>query len=295
MKIWTTFKTTIMLAALTGLLLAAGSALAGQLGLIIAFFLAVAMNMGAWWFSDKIALRMNGAREVSYDEASDLHRLVEELSSRAGLPKPRVYLIETDAPNAFATGRTPANGAVAVTTGLMQMLDRAELAGVMAHELAHIKHRDTLIASVAATIAGAVTMLAEMAQWALIFGMGGFGDEEEGGLGDLLGGLLMIILAPIAALLIQLAISRSREFSADAGGADILGDPLPLASALEKLETAADRTPMEVNPAASPLFIVNPLRGGLSGLFRTHPQSAERIKRLHAMARPEQLWAAGRL
>ena len=295
MKIWNTFKTTILLAALTGLLLAAGSALAGQMGLIIAFFLAVAMNMGAWWFSDKIALRMNGAREVSYDEASDLHRLVEELSSRAGLPKPRVFLIETDAPNAFATGRSPAKGAVAVTTGLMQMLNRAELAGVMAHELAHIKHRDTLIASVAATIAGAVTMLAEMAQWALIFGMGGFGDEEEGGLGDLLGGLLMIILAPIAALLIQLAISRSREFSADAGGADILGDPLPLASALEKLEAAADRTPMEVNPAASPLFIVNPLRGGLSGLFRTHPQSAERIKRLHAMARPEQLWAAGRL
>ena len=293
MKIWNTFKTTIMLAALTGLLLAAGSALAGQLGLIIAFFLAMTMNMGAWWFSDRIALRMNGAREVSYDEAPDLHRLVEELSSRAGLPKPRVYLIETDAPNAFATGRTPAKGAVAVTTGLMQMLDRAELAGVMAHELAHIKHRDTLIASVAATIAGAVTMLAEMAQWALIFGMGGFGDEEEGsGLGNLLGGLLMIILAPIAALLIQLAISRSREFSADARGADILGDPLPLASVLDKLEAAAGRSPMEVNPVASPLYIVNPLRGGLSGLFRTHPDSAERIKRLQAMARPEQVWAA---
>jgi heat shock protein HtpX len=296
MKLWNTFKTTILLAGLTGLLLAIGSSVGGQLGLIIAFALAIAMNMGAWWFSDKIALRMNGAKEVSYDEAPDLHRLVEELSSRAGLPKPRLYVIETDAPNAFATGRSPAKGAVAVTTGLMQMLNRSELAGVIAHELAHIKHRDTLIASVAATIAGAVTMLAEMAQWALIFGLGGFGEEEEGGgLGDLAGSLLMIILAPIAALLIQLAISRSREFSADAGGAEILGDPLPLANALEKLEAAAGRAPLEVNPAASPLYIVNPLRGGLSGLFRTHPHTAERIKRLHALARPEQLWAAGQL
>jgi heat shock protein HtpX len=177
----------------------------------------------------------------------------------------------------------------------MSLLTREELAGVMAHELAHIKNRDTLIASIAATIAGAITMLAEMAQWALIFGMSGLtgSDEEEGGLGDLVGGLAMIILAPIAAILIQLAISRSREFSADAGGAEILGDPLPLASALQKLEAGAGRAPLDVNPATAPLYIVNPLKGGLSGLFRTHPHTEERIKRLHALARPEALWAAG--
>lgn len=297
MKIWNTLKATILLAALTGLLVVTGSALGGQAGMVIAFGLAIVMNMGAWWFSDKIVLRMSGAREVSYDEAPDLHRMVEELAARAGLPKPRVYLIDTEAPNAFATGRSPGHSAVAATTGLMRILNRNEVAGVIAHELAHIKHRDTLIASIAATIAGAITMLAEMAQWALIFGMSGFsGSEEEegGGLGDLLGGLVMIILAPIAAVLIQLAISRSREFSADAGGAEILGDPLPLANALHKLElSATTRAPMEVNPAASPLYIVNPLKGGLAGLFRTHPHTAERIKRLQAMARPEALWAAG--
>lgn len=294
MKIWNTFKATILLAMLTGLLVAAGSALGGQTGMVVAFGLAVVMNMGAWWFSDKIALRMSGAREMGIDEAPELHHMLEELSKRAGLPKPRLYLIDTDAPNAFATGRSPGKSAVAVTSGIMKILNRAELAGVIAHELAHIKHRDTLISSIAATIAGAITMLAEIAQWTLIFGLGGVaGDEEEGGLGDLLGGLAMIILAPIAALLIQLAISRSREFSADAGGAEILGDPLPLANALQKLETGASRAPMDVNPAVSPLYIVNPLRGGLTGLFRTHPDTAERIKRLHAMARPEALWAAG--
>lgn len=295
MKLWNTFKATVLLATLTGLLLVTGSALGGQAGMVIAFGLAIAMNMGAWWFSDKIALRMSGAREVTPAEAPDLHRMVEELAARANLPKPRVYLIETDAPNAFATGRSPARSAVAATTGIMRLLTHEELAGVMAHELAHIKNRDTLIASIAATIAGAITMLAEMAQWALIFGMGGFaGDEEEGGgLGDMLGGLVMIILAPIAALLIQLAISRSREFSADAGGAEILGDPLPLASALQKLEAGANRAPLDVNPATAPLYIVNPLKGGLSGLFRTHPHTEERIRRLHTLARPEALWAAG--
>ncbi len=294
MKIWNTIKATVLLAMLTGLLIVTGSALGGQTGMVIAFGLAIAMNMGAWWFSDKIALRMSGAREVSFDEAPDLHRIVEELSARASLPKPRVYLIETDTPNAFATGRSPAKSAVAATTGLMQMLNRDELAGVMAHELAHIKNRDTLIASVAATVAGAITIMAEMAQWALIFGTSLFtGEEEEGGLGDLLGGLAMIIIAPIAALLIQLAISRSREFSADAKGAEILGDPLPLANALHKLEMSANRAPMDVNPATSPLYIVNPLRGGLTGLFRTHPDTAERIMRLQALARPEALWAAG--
>jgi heat shock protein HtpX len=294
MKIWNTFKATILLAMLTGLLVAAGSALGGQTGMVIAFGLAVVMNMGAWWFSDKVALRMSGAREMEFDEAPELHQMLEELANRAGLPKPRLYFIDTDAPNAFATGRSPGKSAVAVTSGIMKILNRAELAGVIAHELAHIKHRDTLISSIAATIAGAITILAEIAQWTLLFGLGAFaGDEEEGGLGDLLGGLAMIILAPIAALLIQLAISRSREFSADAGGAEILGDPLPLANALQKLEMGASRVSMEVNPAVSPLYIVNPLHGGLTGLFRTHPDTAERIERLHAMARPEALWAAG--
>ena len=295
MKVWNTLKATILLAALTGLLIVTGSALGGQTGMVIAFGLAIMMNMGAWWFSDKIALRMSGAREVGYDEAPDLHRIVEELSARAGLPKPRVYLIETEMPNAFATGSSPGKSAVAATTGLMRMLNRDELAGVMAHELAHIKNRDTLIASIAATIAGAITFLAEMAQWALIFGMSGLAGEEEegGGLGDLLGGLVMIILAPIAAVLIQLAISRSREFSADAKGAEILGDPLPLANALHKLEMSANRSPVDVNPATSSLYIINPLRGGLAGLFRTHPDTAERIIRLQALARPEALWAAG--
>jgi heat shock protein HtpX len=287
MQLWNRMKTTLLLATLTGLLLVIGSALGGQAGMAIAFVLAVAMNMGAWWFSDTLALKMSGARPVSAAEAPELHRIVESLAVRAGLPKPAVYLIEGQAPNAFATGRSPSKSAVAVTTGLMRLLDRDELAGVIAHELAHIKHRDTLISSVVATVAGAITLLAELAQWALIFGgLGGSDDEEgQGGLADLAGSLVLIFVAPIAALLIQLAISRAREFSADAGGARILGNPLPLASALEKLEWAADRAPMHVNPAASHLYIVNPLRGGLVGLFRTHPATPERIARLRAMAR----------
>ncbi|GAB4450402.1 MAG: zinc metalloprotease HtpX [Anaerolineae bacterium] len=295
MKTWNTLKATLLLATLTGLLIVTGSALGGQVGMVIAFALAIAMNMGAWWFSDRLALRMSGAKQVEYDEAPELHRMVEELAARAGLPKPAVHIIESDTPNAFATGRSPAKGAVAVTTGIMAILNRDELAGVVAHELAHIKNRDTLIASVVATIAGAITFMAEMAQWALIFGMSGLtgADEEEGGgLGDMLGGLAMIIIAPIAALLIQMAISRSREFSADAGGAEILGDPLPLASALEKLEQGVAAAPMAVNPAASPLYIVNPLVGGLSGLFRTHPHTEERVKRLRAMAYSASPWAA---
>lgn len=285
MKIWNTLKAAVLLATLTGLLVVTGSALGGQAGMLIAFGLAIVMNMGAWWFSDKIALRMSGAREVSFDEAPDLHHIVEELSARAGLPKPRVYLIDTETPNAFATGRSPSKGAVAVTAGIMRLLNRSELAGVIAHELAHIKHRDTLIASIVATLAGAITMLAEMAQWALIFGgLGGSDEEEEGGgLGDLMGSLVLIIVAPIAALLIQLAISRAREFGADASGARILGDPLPLANALEKLEGAASRMPMEVNPATSHLYIVNPMIGGLAGLFRTHPPTVQRVARLREM------------
>lgn len=294
MQIWNTFKTTILLAGLTALFIVIGGALGGQAGMIIALVLAVAMNMGAWWFSDKLALRMSGAREVSPAEAPELHQMVEVLSQRAGIPKPRVYIIESETPNAFATGRNPANGAVAVTTGIARLLTRDELAGVIAHELAHIKHRDTLISSIAATIAGAITMLADMAMWGMMFaGLTGQSDEEEGGgIAEMVGGILMMILAPIAAVIIQMAISRSREYLADAGGARILGDPLPLASALEKLEWAAGRLPMETSPATSHMYIVNPLVGGLAGLFRTHPDTAERIARLRSMATRSPMMAA---
>jgi heat shock protein HtpX len=279
MQAWNTLKTTVLLASLTGLLIAVGSALGGTGGMIIAFVLAAAMNLGAWWFSDKLALSMSGAKPVSEVEQPELHRMVETLSARSGIPKPAVYLIESDAPNAFATGRSPEKGAVAVTTGLMRLLDRDEVAGVIAHELAHIRHRDTLISSIVATMAGVITMLANMAQWALLFGSS---DDEDNG-GSVFGSLIMIILAPIAALLLQLAISRSREYAADAGGAQILGDPQPLANALEKLEITSRRMPMEVNPATSHLYIVNPLHGGLAGLFSTHPATQERVARLRAM------------
>lgn len=286
--VWNTLKTTALLGLLTGLFVLIGGAVGGQVGMIIALVFAVAMNMGAWWFSDSLALRMSGAREVSPSEAPELHQMVEVLSARAEIPKPRVYIIDSETPNAFATGRSPEKGAVAVTTGIARLLTRDELAGVVAHELAHIKHRDTLISSVAASVAGAVTMLADMAMWGMMFaGLTGQNDEEEGGgIGEMVGGILMAILAPIAAVLIQMAISRSREYMADAGGARILGNPLPLASALEKLEWAAGRVPMQASPATSHLYIVNPLVGGLAGMFRTHPATEERIARLRAMAAP---------
>lgn len=283
MHFWNNLKTGVLLATITGLFVLIGSALGGTTGMVIAFLLAVVMNLGTWWFSASLALRMSGAQAVSEAEAPQLHRMVEQLSARANIPKPAVYIIQNPMPNAFATGRSPKHGAVAVTSGLMQMMNQDELAGVIAHELAHIKHRDTLISSVAATVAGAVTMIAEMAQWALIFGGFGGQDEEDNGIAGLIGGMLMIFLAPIAALIIQMAISRAREFSADAGGAQIMGDPLPLASALEKLEWAAKHGSMHATPATSHLYIVNPLRGGLLSLFRTHPASEERIARLRAM------------
>jgi heat shock protein HtpX len=283
MRAWNTFKTGLLLATLTGLLVLVGSAIGGRSGMLFAFLFAITMNIGAWWFSDKIALAMNGAHEVSQAEAPDLHRIVDNLARRAGIPKPRVYVVNSLMPNAFATGRDPNHSAVAVTTGIMQTLSYDELAGVIAHELAHIKHRDTLIASVVATIAGAITMIADFARWALFFG-GMPSDEDDGG--SVVGNVLMVLLAPIAALLIQLAISRSREFTADEGGAQILGNPLPLASALEKLEYAATYVPGRVNPSTSHLFIINPLRGesGLLDLFRTHPNTAERVRRLRTMA-----------
>jgi heat shock protein HtpX len=273
-------RTTVLLAALTALFLVIGGALGGNQGLFIAFVFALLMNFASYWFSDKIVLSMYGAREVSLHEAPDLYRLVQRLAQRAGIPMPRVYIIPSDAPNAFATGRNPQHGAVAVTEGILRMLDTDELAGVLAHELGHIRNRDTLIMTVAATLAGAITMLAHMAQWGAIFGFGRRDDEDSGG-GGMLSLLFMAILAPIAATLIQLAISRSREFFADSTGAAVAGSPSGLARALEKLHYASQRLPMDANPATAHLFIVNPLTGGtLGNLFSTHPPIEERIRRL---------------
>ncbi len=281
-----TLKTGLLLAALTALFVLIGSALGGQTGMVIAFCFAVVMNMGAWWFSDTLALRFSGAHPVSADEAPELYDIVEPLALRAGLPMPGVYLIDSPTPNAFATGRSPSRGAVAVTTGIMHMLNRDELAGVIAHELAHIKNYDTLISSIAATVAGAITMIADIAQWTMLFNALSGGDEEDGGgIGDMLGAILLIILAPIAALIVQMAISRSREYSADATGARILGQAQPLATALRKIEDAAHHMPMHVNPATSHQYIINPLSGGaIATLFRTHPETEQRIARLMALS-----------
>jgi heat shock protein HtpX len=277
-------KLTALLTALTVLFVLIGRAVGGTGGMLLATFMAVAMNVGAYWFSDRMVIWMSGARELAPGEAPWLTEMVERLARRAELPMPKVYLIESETPNAFATGRSPSKGVVAVTTGIARILTRDELAGVVAHELAHIKHRDTLISAVVATIAGAIAMIANIGQWALIFGgFGGSDDEEDGG--GLVGSLLLIIVAPIAATLIQLGISRAREFTADAGGARILGDPLPLASALEKLEWAAGRAPLPASPATASLYIVNPLRGAsLLKLFSTHPPTEERVARLRALA-----------
>ena len=276
-------KTTILLAALTGLFIVVGGALGGRGGMVIAFLFAIVMNLGAYWFSGDIALRMAGAQEVSPQQAPDLHRLVEELATYARLPKPRVAIIDSPSPNAFATGRDANHAVVAVTTGIMGILNRDELAGVLAHELGHVRNHDILISSIAATVAGAITMLANMAQWALIFGgFGGRSDDDEGA--NPLAMLLMIIVAPIAASLIHLAISRAREYGADETGARIHGNPESLARALEKLERATSVAPLQVNPSVAHLFIVNPLKGfALSGLFSTHPPIAERIRRLRSM------------
>lgn len=281
------FKTVALLTALTVLLLFIGQTLGGRGGMMIALILALGMNFFSYWFSDKIALSMAGAKEVSPFDAPDLHRIVQELAAAARLPRPRVYVIPTDSPNAFATGRDPAHAAVAVTSGIMNILDYEEVRGVIAHELGHIRNRDTLIMTVTATIAGAITFIAQMAQFALFFGgLGGNRDDEEhsSGMAGMAVGLLMMILAPIAATIIQLAISRAREFEADATGARIAGRPLALASALQKLEATVQLRPMHVPEAAAHLFIVNPLGGGgFANLFRTHPTTAERVARLRAM------------
>ena len=273
-------KTSLLMAALTALFMVAGQLMGGQTGLVIALGLAIFMNFGAYWFSDKMALAMSHAREVSPQEAPQLHAMVTDLAGRAGLPKPRVYVIEDPSPNAFATGRNPSHAAVAVTTGIMAILDKDELEGVLAHELAHIKNRDILISSIAATFAGAISSLASMAQWAMIFG-GLSGDDDDDGGGNMLVSLVMMIVAPLAATIIQLAISRSREYQADATGAAICGRPQSLANALAKLERGSQVQPMDVNPATAQMYIVNPLTGKqLAGLFATHPPIQERINRL---------------
>jgi heat shock protein HtpX len=275
-------KTTVLLAALTALLVVIGAALGGQTGMLLFFGIAIVMNLSAYWWSGDIALKMAGAHEVTPEQAPELHQLVEELATYARLPTPRVAIMDTPAPNAFATGRDANHAVVAVTTGILGILSRDELAGVLAHELGHVRNHDILISSIAATIAGAITMLAHAAQWAMIFGgFGGRGDDEDN---NPFAALLMIIVAPIAATIIQLAISRSREYAADETGARIHGNPESLAKALEKLELASSVRPLPVNPAVAHMFIVNPLKGmNFAGLFSTHPPLEERIRRLRQM------------
>lgn len=277
-----TMKTVLLMTGLTLLLVLAGSAFGGKNGMVMAFAFACIMNIGTYWFSDKIVLAMYRAKKVSEAEAPELHRIVRELSIRAGVPMPKVYTIDNNTPNAFATGRNPEHAAVAVTTGIMNLLARDELSGVLGHELAHIKHRDILIGTIAATVAGAISMLANMAQWTMMFG--GRRDEREGG--HPLMAIVMMIFAPIAAMLIQMAISRSREYLADEGGAKISGNPLSLARALGKLQRGVQIMPMNANPATAHMFIVNPLTGGgLLALFSTHPPIEERVRRLEKMVR----------
>ncbi|MGH7829790.1 MAG: zinc metalloprotease HtpX, partial [Candidatus Binatia bacterium] len=277
------FRTVVLLGLLTGLLLAIGQAFGGSQGLIIAFVFAAVMNFGAYWFSDKIVLAMYRAREVGLNEAPELYRIVQNLALRAQIPMPRLYVIPSESPNAFATGRNPRHAVVAVTEGILRIINREELEGVLAHELSHVMNRDILIGSIAATLAGVIMMLANMACWAAFFGVGRGDREDEGG--GMVGLLLTAVLAPIAALLIQMAISRSREFQADATGAKIPGNPLGLASALEKLGGASQIIPMEARPETAHMFIVNPLSGkSFASFFSTHPPIEERVRRLRAMA-----------
>ena len=279
-------KLAVLLALLTGLLVTAGKAFGGNSGMMLMFAVSMGINFFRYWYSDKIVLKMYGAREVDIHSAPELVGMVANLARRAGMPMPRVYIIDTDAPNAFATGRDPEHAAVAVTASLMRALTPQELEGVMAHELAHVKNRDTLISTLVASMAGAISMLANMAQWAAIFGAGRSNDEEEGG--GLVGSLFMIILAPMAAMLIQMGISRSREFLADETGARLAGDPLALASALRKIEHyAMHRTMPQATPATSHMFIVNPFAGTgtwLLSLFSTHPPTDARVQKLQALA-----------
>lgn len=276
-------KTAVLLAALTALLVLIGDLVGGAQGMAVFFGLALVMNFASYWFSDRIVLAMYRAQPADEAAAPELHRIVRTLATRAGLPMPRIYVIPADTPNAFATGRSPEHAAVAVTEGILRVMSSDELEGVLAHELSHVKNRDTLTSTIAATLAGAITMVARMAGYAAMFG-GRRSDDEEGGGSNALAGLLLMIVAPIAAMLIQLAISRAREFQADATGARIAGQPWGLAKALEKLEMAAQAQPMDASPATAHLFIVNPLSGrGLMSLFSTHPPLQERVARLRAM------------
>jgi heat shock protein HtpX len=278
------FKTFFLMLILTVLLVLVGSVIGGRNGAIYFFIFAALINFVTYWFSDKIVLRMYRAKEVSQSEAPELYQIIGELTNKASLPMPKIYIMDNDTPNAFATGRNPEHAAVAVTTGILRILSKDELMGVIGHELSHIKHRDILISTIAATIAGAITMLARIAQWGAIFGGVGSNDNEGRG-GNVLFVLLFSIVAAFAAILIQMAISRSREYLADEGGAH-LSHPLSLAKALGKLDMAAKRIPMEANPSTAHMFIVNPLRGGgVLSLFSTHPPIEERIAKLEEMAR----------
>ena len=278
-----TVKTTLLLGVLTGLLMLIGGSFGGQKGVVIAFVFAMVMNFGSYWFSDKIVLRIYQAQPVSEDEAPALYGIVRTLALKASLPMPKVYIIPGDTPNAFATGRNEQHAVVAVTEGILRLLDKDELEGVIAHELTHIRNRDILIGSIAATLAGAIVMLANMAKWATLFGGFGRHDDDEGG-SNIVSLIVMAILAPLAATLIQMAISRSREYLADAGGAKISGKPYGLAGALEKLSRASQAIPMDASPSTAHMFIVNPLTGrSLMNLFSTHPPIEERIARLRSM------------
>jgi heat shock protein HtpX len=277
------FKTFALMAGLTALFVVIGNAIGGQTGMFIAFGLAIAMNFFSYWFSDKIVLKMYGANEVSESQAPELYSMVRTLATRASLPMPKVYIIPSEQPNAFATGRNPENSAVAVTEGIRRVLSRDELSGVIGHELAHIKNRDILIGTIAATIAGAISMIANIAQFSLLFG-GGRSDDEEGGTNPI-AMLVSIIVAPIAAMLIQMAISRAREYMADEEGARIAGNPRYLSNALRKLHNAAQQIPMAATPATAHMFIVSPLSGGgaFLSLFSTHPPMEKRIERLESL------------
>ena len=279
-------KTTMLMALLMALMVALGGIFAGHTGMTVMLVIALGMNFFSYWFSDRMVLSMYNAREVDRASAPELYGLVEKLAGRAGLPMPRVYIINEDAPNAFATGRNPSNAAVAVTTGLMRVLDYNEISGVLGHELAHVKHRDILISTIAATMATVISYAASIAQWAAIFGAGRSSDDDRGGI---IGMIATAIIAPIAAALIQMAISRSREYSADEGGAEICGNPNYLAAALEKIEYYAQHGEQlpEATPATAHMCIINPLTGrdiSFKSLFSTHPDTQERIARLRAQA-----------
>jgi len=277
-------KTVLLLGLMTGIILWIGQLFGGPQGMVIAFVFSLLLNFGSYWFSDKIVLAMYRARQVSEAEAPELHGIVHDIALRAGIPMPRLYIIPDESPNAFATGRNPEHAVVAVTEGILKIMNREELEGVLAHEISHVKNRDILISSIAAALAGVIMMLANMARWTAFFG-GGRDRDDEGG-GGILGLIFMSILAPIAAIVIQMAISRSREFMADSTGAKTVGNPLGLASALAKLERAKEVLPMEARPETAHMFIVNPLSGRpLLSLFSTHPPIEERIARLRAMAR----------